>query len=213
MLRVFVRTGPRARVAVVLQVVTTRTVLVGKGRQRHRVRQTVVLYRLVSQGVAGAQGRLLRVIQVAYPTARSVRATLTVTTLAGRQRMVHTATVTIDPRAATLVVVASPRSVAGGGMLTLRIRTTPHGQVSITLRVVGQKVTVTGTSRKRHRVVHPVMLYQLGVHGVADARGLLTVRLHVGFHPARLVRATLTVAAHGPSTTASVSVPVVVAPR
>jgi len=127
--------------------------------------------------------------------------------------MVHTATVMIDPRAATLVVVASPRSVAGGGMLTLRIGTTPRAQVSIALRVVGQKVTVTGTGRKRHRVVHPIVLYHLDVHGVADARGLLTVRLHVGFHPVRATRATLTASVHGASTTATASMLVLVTPR
>jgi len=58
---------------------TTRVTLTGKGKHRHRVAQTVVLYEPKVQGMADGQGRFTVRLRVTYKPVRSVQALLAIT--------------------------------------------------------------------------------------------------------------------------------------
>lgn len=77
-LTVRVRTVPHARVDGTLRVETTRVMLTGKGKHRHRVVRTVVLYQPKLQGMADGQGRLTAHLRVTYKPVRSVQALLAI---------------------------------------------------------------------------------------------------------------------------------------
>jgi hypothetical protein len=51
---------------------------------------------------------------------------------------------------------------------------------------------ITGTGKKRHRVVRVVSLYRVVVHGVTDAKGHLKTRIKVTFHTKKSYQASLT---------------------
>jgi len=77
-LTIHARTVRDARVTATLQVTITRTVVMGVGHRRKRVRQTIVLYRATSHGAADAHGQYTGHLRITYKPVRPASATLTV---------------------------------------------------------------------------------------------------------------------------------------
>jgi hypothetical protein len=200
-------------VTVTLLVLTTKTTVTGKGKHRKSVQRTVVAYQLVSRGIADAQGRLTRTLHVTYTPSKPVQAGLTVTASTANGSAARTGHVTITPRhALALVVAALARRVVSGHMLVLHLHTAAHAHVVATLQVVATKIVVSGKGKHRKRVTHTVVLYQVTLHGVADARGRFVGRLRVGYRPRKATLATVNVTARSTHDTAQRSARITIVP-
>jgi hypothetical protein len=94
-----------------------------------------------------------------------------------------------------LALHVAPLHVHGGDMLTIRAHTAPRGSLTLTLKVTRQVTTWTSKGHHRRRHTHTHVLYQITARSHAGRRGDGTVRLHVRYHPARPIAATLSVTA------------------
>jgi hypothetical protein len=82
-----------------MQVVTRRVLVVGKGTHRKRVSQTHVLYRVGTKGTADARGHFTGHLRVTYTAAKPVQAQVIVTIHKGHLTATRTFRVTILPPA------------------------------------------------------------------------------------------------------------------
>jgi hypothetical protein len=96
-LTIALRTGGNGNVSITLEVATTRETIVGRGTQRHHVRQRVVLYRLLVAGTADRTGRFVRRVRLAYRPGQPLPAGLTVTVRLPQGTALGRATVLIVP--------------------------------------------------------------------------------------------------------------------
>jgi hypothetical protein len=106
----------------------------------------------------------------------------------------------------------TPGTVAGGGKVTVSVRTAPNAQVVALLIVTQNKAIVTGTGKKRKRTTGPVVVYQANLQGTADAHGAYKGSLRVGYKPSKPVKATLLISATTPYGTANHTVHVTINP-
>ena len=93
----------------------------------------------------------------------------------------------------TITIGLSPRSLASGNMLLVRIHTTPHAHVGITLQVMTKNVTRTDKERQRTRVMPAVVRYRVIRQGTTNASGQFLGRLRITYAPQRPMPALLTV--------------------
>lgn len=82
-LLVQLRTAKNARVSVLLQVVATKRITIGRGHHRHQVRRAIVLYHAQAYGSATKQGRVTIRLLVRYRTTTTAPARLAVTAQLG----------------------------------------------------------------------------------------------------------------------------------
>lgn len=108
--------------------------------------------------------------------------------------------------------VSSERSVVSGGVLPVRVRTTPRAHLALTLRVTTTKVTTIGRGKQRKQVRRTVVLYQTTVTGITDAHGLFTRQLRITYKPAAPIQATLIVTAHTESMISARTMQVIIVP-
>jgi hypothetical protein len=95
LLSVRIRTVPRARVALALQVGIWRVATIGSGKHRKRATTFVVLYKLRRAMKADAHGRLTAKLRITYKTHTARHADLIVTVQSGHKRRTRTVGVTI----------------------------------------------------------------------------------------------------------------------
>jgi hypothetical protein len=86
-----------AQVRVTLQVVVSKTTLLGKGTKRKRVVQAIVLYQQGLRGAADVHGQFMGRLRIGYKPPRPVPASLNVSVEAAQGSATHTALVTILP--------------------------------------------------------------------------------------------------------------------
>jgi len=67
-----IQSAPYTHLVLTLQVVTIHAVTMGKGKHRHRIIHTVVLYQTAIRGKSDAYGRFTGHLRVVYPTSPSV---------------------------------------------------------------------------------------------------------------------------------------------
>jgi hypothetical protein len=96
-LTVTVHTAGRARVVALVQVLTTRTIVTGRGKQRTKVTHVVVLYQLILHGNATAHGQFTGHARVTYKPSGRVQAGLVVTAQLAGTTSSGTAHVTLKP--------------------------------------------------------------------------------------------------------------------
>lgn len=97
-LTIRIHTAPRSRVTAVLEVVTKKVIVTGKGRHRKRTVKTTVLYRVRLHGTADVHGQLTERIRIAYRPARTVQARLTGLAQLARRSATRTSWVLIRPQ-------------------------------------------------------------------------------------------------------------------
>jgi hypothetical protein len=96
-LAVGLKTGAHTQVTLLVQAVTTKVVVTGKGKRRRRVTQTHVLYGVSVKGTTDAQGHFTGHLRVAYRPTRPVRAQLVVSAHEGHLTTTRAVWVTIQP--------------------------------------------------------------------------------------------------------------------
>jgi len=189
-------------------VTAAQTVLSGTGQHRQRLERIVVLYSETIRGAADAHGRFTGHVRVTYKPATPVAATLTVT--AGSTRTA-TRIVRVTIQAIPLTASVTPEHVRIGGRLTLTVRTAVRAHVMVLLQVLTSQVVVRGTGKHRMHGRKVVVLYQIGLHGMADGRGRFTGHMRITYTPARPAQAGLVVLsrARAGAATANVRVTIV----
>jgi hypothetical protein len=191
-----------------MQVVTQKTLITGTGRHRRRVTRSVVVYRTALHGTADRHGRFTARLRIAYRPARMAPARLSVTALKGCSSAAHTVGLTILPRSQpSFIESVTPRYLAAGRTLLVRIGTVARARVTVALQVVTKKAVVAGKGRPR-RVVRTVVLYQTTARGLADAHGRYTGRLRVTYRPPKAAQALLRVTVSTPHGTSKRTSPV-----
>ena len=78
------------------------------------------------------------------------------------------------------------------------------------LQVITSQKVVRGTGRRRTRVRKVVVLYQIGLHGMADGRGRFTGYVRITYTPARPAQAGLVVLSRARAGAASTNVRVTI---
>jgi len=113
----------------------------------------------------------------------------------------------------TIVFVDVPHgNVASGGTVGVRLRTTPHALVGITLRLTHTSYALVKHGAHRARVARTQVLFRSLTHPRADARGQAREGIRIAYATARALSATLTITAHLPSGSATQSQPVTIQP-
>jgi len=113
----------------------------------------------------------------------------------------------------TIVFVdVSHGNVASGGTVGVRLRTTPHALVGITLRLTHTSYALVKHGAHRARVARTQVLFRSLTHPRADARGQAREGIRIAYATARALSATLTITAHLPSGSATQSQPVTIQP-
>jgi hypothetical protein len=190
-------------------VVTTRVIVHGTGAHRTRTTRQVVLYHTALHGRADGQGRFTAQMPVAYQPQSPTVATLTVRATTACGTATQHNTLTILP----LRITVTPGRVAGGGTLTIALRTGRAGHVSITLEVATTRETIVGQGTQRHHVRQRVVLYRLLVSGTADRTGRFARRVHIAYRPGKPLPAGLTVTVRLPQGTALGRASVLIVPH
>ena len=90
----------------------------------------------------------------------------------------------------------APRSLVGGGTLLVRAHTTSYARLTVSLKMLTQRVVVSGRGRQRKRIVHVIVQVLATGQGSANHAGTLVARLRIRYKPVRSLRALLTVTAH-----------------
>lgn len=212
MLTLKLHTASRARVAVALQVVTSRVVVTGRGKQRHKVMKTALAYQLKSQGAADTHGWFSSRVRVTYKPTKAVQARLSAAVQRGCAAATRGAHVTISPPP-PLSVSMKPNVVASGAHITVQARTAPFARVTAQVRVQVSKAISSGRGKQRKRVMHITMLYQTTIHGAASAHGRFSGRLRITYKTARPVRALLTVTVETRQGSATSTAPLMIQPQ
>jgi hypothetical protein len=90
----------------------------------------------------------------------------------------------------------APRSLVGGSTLLVQAHTTSYARLTVSLKMLTQRVVVRGRGRHRKRIVHVIVQMLATGQGSANHAGTLVARLRLGYKPVRSLRALLTVTAH-----------------
>jgi hypothetical protein len=204
-----IHTAPRAAITASLDVVTTRVIVHGNGAHRTRTTRTVVLYHTTLHGRADGQGRFTAQLPVAYQPQDPAVASLSVSATTACGTATQHSTLTILP----LQITLTPGRVAGGGTLTIALRTGGNGRVSITLEVATTRETTVGQGTQRHHVRRRVVLYRLLVSGTADRTGRFARRVRIAYRPSKALAAGLTVTVRLPQGTALGRTTVLIVPH
>lgn len=138
-LAVSIRTAPRARVALTLQVVGQKVTLTGKGKKRPRIVRTVVLYQATFQATADAHGKVTVYAPIKYKTAKTVTAAMLVTARNGCATAARKGRVTILPPRPVRRVAPSGISIATRVLSSIKVGSAPAGCAA----VVRLAVTIT----------------------------------------------------------------------
>jgi hypothetical protein len=117
------------------------------------------------------------------------------TTLAAAVRPAHpTRTGLPAVPAKPIVTVSVPRGIIPhDAPILVGVRTQPEADAIITLRLTRRGTHCTGTARHRVCASVTTVLAQRVMHGRANGQGLVSVRVPLGYAPARTLRATLSV--------------------
>lgn len=97
-LTIQLKTAPRARVRITLQVKAAHNGSAGTGHNQKRTKGSVVLYQAARQGIADVHGRFMAHMHVTYKPAKSVQAFLVVTVRTGQHSATRILRVTIQPK-------------------------------------------------------------------------------------------------------------------
>jgi predicted outer membrane repeat protein len=204
-----IHAAPHAAITASLDVVATQVVTHGKGAHRTRTTRRIVLYHTALHGSADAHGRFTAQMPVAYQPLSPVVATLTVRATTPCSTATRQTPLTVLP----LRIVVTPGRVAGGGTLTIVLRTGRAGHVSITLEVAATRETIVGQGTQRHHVRQRVVLYRLLVSGTADRTGRFARRVRIAYRPGKALAAGLTVTVRLPRGTALGRASVLIVPH
>lgn len=123
-LQAIIHTAPRAQVGMTVRVVTTRAIVIGKGKHRKHVVRTVVLYAAAGHGTANERGEFTGRVRVTYSPPKQVQAQVTVVVGKGCSVVTRTERVMIQPKphhtrphhAATSARQINAQNGAGGGI-------------------------------------------------------------------------------------------------
>ena len=174
------RTRPATHVAATLQVTGRRAFYVGKGKKRHRILRTVLIYQSTTGGASNKKGLFTGRLRVTYKPASPVRARLNVTVYQSCGRASGALTVTIQQRPPALTVTGD-YAARTGRVLTVVLHTARGARVTATLQVTAKRTSYTGSGKKRHRVTRTVVLYHTAVHAMVDRHGTYIARLRVTY--------------------------------
>ncbi len=98
MVRVSVRTTPRARLRVTLQVLTPRVMATDRGRRRARAESASPRYHATFQGIVDARGRFTGRMRITYRLVEATPALLTVMARTPSGAVARTIKMTLRPR-------------------------------------------------------------------------------------------------------------------
>jgi len=103
-------------------------------------------------------------------------------------------------------------NVASGGTVGVRLRTTPHALVGITLRLTHTGYVLVKHGAHRTRIARTQLLFRSLTHPRADARGQAREGIRIAYVTAHALSATLTITVRLPSGSATQSQRVTVQP-
>lgn len=209
---VMVHTGARALVGVEITVVRSKTVWSGRGKRRHKIITTTVVYQVTGQGVADRRGWLTLRLRIGYKPSGATRARLTIAARRGGLMASRSADVTIMPPP-PLSFSMSPRVATSGDRVMVTARTAPLARVVAQVVVRTTRRVTVGTGRRRKSLIQTVTLYQTTIHGAASRQGRFTGQLLILYRVAKPLRAILTVFVVTRQGAASGSAEITIQPR
>jgi hypothetical protein len=146
-------------------------------------------------GLAPASTHRYTVVAVDAAGNQAGPSTVVATTLAAAVRPAHrTGAGLPSATAKPIVTVSVPRGIIPhGALVPVSVRTRPNADALITVRLTRRNTHCTGAARHRVCASVSTVLAQRVVHARANRQGLVTVRVPLGYTPAKTLRATLSV--------------------